>query len=351
MENNSLTGLRLKNFTAFSELELEFCPGVNVFIGANSTGKTHILKLLYAACDVTVTRKSLFEKLYRVFLPSVHHGISSTRQDMARLIRHGNWKAQTEVRSAERKLGMEIVYGPDELPLFGDTGNPEWSQTTLEAVFVPAKEFLANAPGFLALWEKREIYFDEIYPDILRRAYLPVLRTEQLGEGVPELLETIKTMINGEVTLKGQEFFFRQTDWDLEFVLLAEGYRKLGLLWLLIRNGSIAKDSILFWDEPEANLNPRIMRGVIHVLLKLQRLGVQVFLATHDYVVLRELDLQKEDSDQVRYFSLFRDQSSGEIVCNSADELDAVDPNLILDTFVDLYDRDVERALKVGSRP
>ncbi len=41
--------LALKNFTAFSDVELEFVPGVNAFIGENGTGKTHILKALYAA--------------------------------------------------------------------------------------------------------------------------------------------------------------------------------------------------------------------------------------------------------------------------------------------------------------
>ena len=35
--------LRLQNFTAF-----EFVPEINAFIGTNSTGKTHLLKVLYS---------------------------------------------------------------------------------------------------------------------------------------------------------------------------------------------------------------------------------------------------------------------------------------------------------------
>ena len=80
-------------------------------------------------------------------------------------------------------------------------------------------------------------------------------------------------------------------DLDLELSLLAEGFRKLGLLWLLIRNGTLLEDSVLFWDEPEANLNPKLYRLLMYVLLELQRNGVQVFLATHDYIILKELDL------------------------------------------------------------
>lgn len=36
--------LELKNFTVFNGLTLELSPKVNVIIGENSTGKTHLLK-------------------------------------------------------------------------------------------------------------------------------------------------------------------------------------------------------------------------------------------------------------------------------------------------------------------
>ena len=38
----------LENFTVFKNAELDFCNGVNVLIGENGTGKTHLLKWLYA---------------------------------------------------------------------------------------------------------------------------------------------------------------------------------------------------------------------------------------------------------------------------------------------------------------
>ena len=39
-----LTSIELKRFTAFSDLTLHFSPGINVLVGANGTGKTHIPK-------------------------------------------------------------------------------------------------------------------------------------------------------------------------------------------------------------------------------------------------------------------------------------------------------------------
>ena len=39
-----LTHVRLERFTAFEQLDIELNSGINVFIGANGTGKTHLLK-------------------------------------------------------------------------------------------------------------------------------------------------------------------------------------------------------------------------------------------------------------------------------------------------------------------
>ena len=39
-----ITQLQLKNFTAFTELAIDFSPGINIIIGENGTGKTQLLK-------------------------------------------------------------------------------------------------------------------------------------------------------------------------------------------------------------------------------------------------------------------------------------------------------------------
>ena len=45
----TLTRVRLERFTAFEELDLELSPGINVLVGANGTGKTHLMKVCYAS--------------------------------------------------------------------------------------------------------------------------------------------------------------------------------------------------------------------------------------------------------------------------------------------------------------
>lgn len=62
----------------------------------------------------------------------------------------------------------------------------------------------------------------------------------------------------------------------------AEGLKKIGLLWQLLMTDNLTQDSILIWDEPEANLNPKFLPKVVECLLELSRHGVQIFLSTHN---------------------------------------------------------------------
>ena len=44
-----LTKIELNNVTVFNKMTVEFNTGVNVFLGENGVGKTHIMKLHRAA--------------------------------------------------------------------------------------------------------------------------------------------------------------------------------------------------------------------------------------------------------------------------------------------------------------
>ena len=340
----ALTKIELKHFTAFSNLALELSPGVNVLVGANGTGKTHLMKVCYAACDVSNTGASFAEKLARVFLPS--------GGALGRLVKRQKVSAAGEVtvrRSLPRppistRLRLSFSNHTKEPASASITGAKRWSDRPIRCVYIPVKEMLSNAPGFLSLYAEREIHFEEVYADILHRAYRPLLRGP-MDNLRKRLLTKLQQALAGKVTVRNDEFFLRNKQGNLEFTLLAEGMRKLGLLWLLIQNGTLQNGTVLFWDEPETNLNPKLFRVLIDILLELQRDGVQIFLATHDYVILKELDLQKKNSDKVAFHSLYREET-GEIACDTTDSYLDIHPNAIAETFTDLYDREIERSLK-----
>ena len=332
----TITRLKLERFTAFEALDFEPSPGVNVLVGANGTGKTHLMKVAYAACDVSKTGAGFAEKLVRVFMPP--------KGSIGRLVKRRGAGSSCEVRihRGDQRLQLSFSTRTKAAASANAKDTPDWRTTPVKSVYIPAKEMLANAPGFLSLHAQREIHFEDIYPDILNRAYLPELRDPSPAE--KQLLALLQRVLGGKVRVdNNEEFFLRSRGMDLEFPLVAEGIRKIGLLWLLIRNGALPEGSVLFWDEPEANLNPKLFRVAVEVLLQLQRLGVQVFIATHDYAILKELDLQGKEEDKVVFHSLYR--ADGEIACQTADTYLGIHPNAIAEAFDDLYDREVKRSL------
>lgn len=338
--------LELKNLTAFASLDQEFSGGVNIFLGANGTGKTHLLKLLYAACAVTGgedREKGFGIKLRNVFSP--YEG------RIGRLVRRQN-KSTTATISVEKKNNLKLTATFSNHTIHAEdvsvVGQRRWSRTAIISAYIPVKEMLAHAPGFLALAAKREIAFEEVYPDLIRLAFLPRLKgpTEQHRK---RLLDVLQKAIEGSVVTKGEYFFLKNKQGELEFSLLAEGIRKLALIWLLIQNGTLLEGSVLFWDEPEAHLNPSLMGQVVEIILELQRIGVQVFLSTHNYVLLKEFDLRKKDGDDIRYISLFR-KAEGYVSANSCDEYDRIDPNAVSETFSNLYDRELERSIGIPKK-
>ena len=338
----TITRVKLERFTAFESFDFKPSPGINILVGANGTGKTHLMKVAYTACDVSKTGGGFAEKLARVFMPS--------KDDLGRLVkrRKGSSECNVVVSRDRRQLRASFSNHAVIAASAKVAETKAWQADPVESVYIPVKEMLANAPGFLSLYAQRDIHFEKIYRDILVHAYRPPLREPAPAER-KKLLTVLQKAIDGKVSAKNEEFFLRNKQGNLEFSLLAEGTRKLGLLWLLIQNGTLPEGSVLFWDEPETNLNPKLFRSVIEVLLDLQRMGVQIFIATHDYVILKELDLQKKEGDKLAFHSLYRDED-GEITCHTSVSYLNIHSNAIAEAFTDLYDREVERSLSGRGR-
>ena len=334
-----ITKFKVKDFTAFSELQLHFNQGINVLIGENGTGKTHVMKAIYAACCVVDKRndRTFDQKLKSVFQPlSIgrlvhrHIGRGSGKVSIYRLNENGK----------ESYISCMITtVGKTEVVSSG------WKEENkLEAIFIPVKDMLANAPGFRALYSQKELSYEEVYADIIDKAFLPIPRGKQ-DPKVTHLLNILKGAISGRVVEKKENFYLKNKSGELEFPLLAEGYRKLGLLYTLIHNGTLTKGSILFWDEPEANLNPKLAKIVVRILLELQRWGVQIFVSTHDYVLLKEFQMEAKENDSLQYISLYRDQS-GEIQYSATSQIEQIEHNAIDDAYTDILDREINNQFK-----
>lgn len=215
---------------------------------------------------------------------------------------------------------------------FGSNGsfsyysNNDW---VIPSVFIPTTEMLSHAKGFLALNEKFNMPFDKTQVDIIINASLPEAR--EMPVYMQAILDKISTTIDGKVIQENDEFYVMKKGGDkIRFSLEAEGLRKLGLLWKLIRNGLLEAGTVLLWDEPEANLNPELFPLVAEILLELQKNGIQIFVATHSYNFAKYLEIHRTETEQVQFHNLYHGEQPGVIEASSAYRMEDLHDNHIM---------------------
>lgn len=149
------------------------------------------------------------------------------------------------------------------------------------------------------------------------------------------MLKAIEKVTHGTVIYdaKRDEFYLKNGNSKQEFNLVAEGIRKMALLWQLVKNGTLEKGSILFWDEPEANINPTYIPIIVEILLELQRRGVQVFVSTHDYMFASYFEVKKTAQDDILFHSLSTTNTSDVISYENAEKFADLKSNPIISAF------------------
>lgn len=290
-----LTRLDLTEFTVFDSAGLRFGRDLNIFVGENGSGKTHILKAAYAALAVIAKQTGapgegfthsqweaeLASKLLGVFRPD----------SLGHLVRRGRSRAKAEIRCQLAEPHGDLVFS------FTRTAKGEVSlQSSPKArsyarpVYLPTRELLSLSAGFVALYETTHLPFEETWRDtsILLGAPLRKEHPETPEDGLLPLEEAL----GGPVELdQAGRFQVHMASGPMEIHLVAEGLRKLAMVARLIRTGAFPRGGFLFWDEPESNLNPRLLKVVAKSILQLSVAGVQVFVATHSLFLLRELHI------------------------------------------------------------
>lgn len=290
----SIDKISLENITVFQNLQIDFSEGINVIIGQNGTGKTTLLKMIYAACELS-NKKSYEDKSKNIL-----NYFSHNKKDIKALKKYENINDFScfEIDSDKNRFKYNI--SNDETHDLS-----EWAELGIKSIFIPTTEMLSHSKGFLAMNQKYEMPFDTTQIDIIVNAELP--ETREVSSLNKDLMDTISKIIDGKVIYENDTFYVvKSNGMKLEFSLEAEGMRKFGLLWKLLRNGLIEKGTILFWDEPEANINPELMPILVEIILELEKNGVQIFIATHSYNLAKYFEVKRTYEDKVLYHNLYK---------------------------------------------
>ncbi len=339
-----LKNLTLTNFTAFSKAELNFSKGINVIIGRNGVGKSHLLKVGYSF--LFSKAKEIKTDPNHFFLAKIIYSFNISLNNLHHLIRQPQTASDIELKATISAINGDIV---ESATTFIPSDEPETLayKTAMGTIgiyaqptYIPPKEILSIYPGLAQAIEDRELSFDGTYHDLAKALGRRPLKGKRLAE-ISDILLTIEEDVfgGGKFVEKNSQFYFeKESIGELEAPLVAEGLCKVGMLAHLLRNGSLVKGSTLFWDEPESNLNPQLLKLVAKAMTSLADYGIQVVVATHSLFLMRELDiLSKNKSTPLRFFGLSETPTGVEV--SQGDSIENIDHIQSLEEELEQTDR------------
>ena len=345
---------RLDNFMLFDDFDMVWSPNINVICGSNSTGKTVLIKFMYALLKAwrdTDTEKETKEGIHSAFLKKLTGVFRPDDQLIGRLVRRQQGYSQCGCQiildnfesiemgfSSRAKSRLE----PLNYPSKADGVDP-----LNTAIYIPPKEIISATENFRYLYEDMHIAFEETYYDLAKLLDRPLKK----GSNTPEqqrVLNKLGEIMHGDINQRENRFYLRESEnREFEMGLVSEGYRKLATIAYLIKNGSLNANSVLFWDEPETNMNPKMIHPLVETLMLLAKLGVQVFITTHDYFLQQYFNLVAEypeanpDHLDIKFVSLYCPEGKDAAVqYEEASQATNLEHNTIMEEFDAIYDRE-----------
>lgn len=350
--------ITIKNFQGFNVFTCDTITPINVVIGENDSGKTGLLKLLYGVSKSieeftlkTATgggkesfKKILSDKLLSTFQPR--------KNGLGELVSKG----------AGEKLSVEVTYWDRErLTLFFGFGDTTTNTITdcsdhidsfsdkFNTLFLPAKEVLT---AFEAIALTRENLFapgfDDTYYDLIKALRIPT----QQGNVIKELTKVnkdLEDLFEGVVVQGTAElpFIFKKGNAEFTMPLTAEGIKKMGILTTLIRNRQIAKNTVLFMDEPETALHPKAVRQLAEMIVSMADAGVQIFLTTHSYFMIKQLTIiaQRKNMD-MNCVSLTKEKGQS-VQVKIENMKNGLPDNPIIQEAIKMFNEDLNRELGI----
>ena len=356
-QNKNIKSVRLQDFTLFSDIHIEFSRHINVISGETGVGKTNIMKSLYCLGktfnDVESSQDSIsIDRASEMLASKVAGVFQPDDRKIGRLVKRriGRGTASCSVQFTDSE---SITYSFSNLSvknvkIEGDYGNRNWPKN----VYIPAKEIISSTQNFSALYETYHIAFEETYYDLSKLLLLPA-KKGPMNANQKKLVRTLEKIVRGKVSSQDQKFYLTSQGFGrIEMGLLAEGFRKLSTLLHLISNEVLVENTILFWDEPESNINPRMIPALKDLLVALANMGIQIFITTHSYFLQQELSLyaqyQNKNKLDMKFITLYADNDK--VFSESQKTLSDLGHNPIQQEFMDLYNREQELFYDSDSR-
>jgi AAA15 family ATPase/GTPase len=342
--------LNLNNFMLFNEASINWSDNINIICGENSTGKTTLLKAMYsitkpfskgntAISSKEMAERIVVEKLQGVFRPD--------GMKIGRLVSRVQGSNRTDFNVIlDRKQKVSVGFGSKQENHADVEVDLNFLGSSYDTIYIPTKEMISSTEHFRTLYEEYHLDFEETYYDLIKLLDRPLSKGANTNEQ-NEVLQSFEEIMKGQIIQRDKKFYLKvKGEGEFEMGLVSDGYRKLSMIIYMILSGSLNKKTVLFWDEPETNMNPKMIRPIVQALAALAKMGVQVFVTTHDYFVQQEFnmmtiypELNPEKLD-IRFMSLYRDEETNAVKYEMASSASDLKNNAIMQEFDEIYERE-----------
>lgn len=324
----ALRKIHMENFSVFSDGNIALSPNLNVFIGANGTGKTQLLKAVYGCCELTTDHRENFQACFQLNAKT-----KSLARDKKRKVCHFSLSSMDQ----EAQIITHHLLASDDAGVQNVSYENSLFTKKINAVYLPVKDMLTHSRGLLAMAHKyNDFPFDKTLLDSIECAgHWGLKKPSELAKQILPLLEPL---INGTIAIDNDEFYIiKKNGQKINFELEAEGFKKIGILWQLLMNETITENTVLLWDEPEANLNPEFLPVIADCFLALSRQKVQILISTHSYILAKYIEIRAKENDKVLFHSLYK-KNDGLVYDEQKRKFSDLQNNTIVTAFEALMD-------------
>lgn len=236
---------------------------------------------------------------------------------------------------------VSFTFGQDTTRKVAVTNDTPPTETN--SIFLPAKEVLSLQRIILKSREQDAMFgFDDTCFDLAKALRISTTKGRNLT-AFASSREKLREFLGGKIEFDQQKdrWTFKKGSFRFPIGTTSEGIKKTAILDTLLGNRYLTTDSRIFIDEPEAALHPQAISELMEIITLLAECGVQFFIATHSYFVIKKLFLKSlEKNMPIPVLSL----SEGSAVYN--DMRDGMPKNSIIDESVKLYEEEVRISLK-----
>jgi predicted ATPase len=336
--------LTIQNFSLFDDIKIQWSSGLNVIVGENGTGKSQLMKLAYSLSWVSAHQNKAIRQTKDELQKRIADKLVNTCRPeyLGRLVsrKPSRNRCDVEVEFANKSNDFKFSFATNSRTEVKIESTPTMYLDE-NPIFIPTREMLSIFPGFTSVYEEQHLEFEETYYDLAKALNANARKKRSIE--VQKLIDSLENLMEGHIKLENGRFYLMSNHagkGKFEIHLIAEGLRKIAMLAYLLINGSLKDKGTLFWDEPETNLNPKLMIMAAKVLVELAHQGYQVIISTHSLFMVRELAIAqfalKKDS-VIHYIGLNQENES--IKVTQSDSIDDIDPMVMLDESLMQSDR------------